>query len=66
MAEAQPALAGAAEVSPRLVSVKEYAAMKGVTPETVRRWIRAGLIPRHLIDRAGDRGHIRIKITSAA
>lgn len=50
----------------RLVSVKEYASLKCVTPETVRRWIRSKLIPSHQVERTGKLGHLRIKVRSAA
>lgn len=50
-------------MSEQLVTVKDYAQMKGVTEETVRRWIRKGLVP---VERTGPRGWYRIIIQEAA
>lgn len=41
------------------VGPKEYAALKGVCVETVKRWCRKGLIP---CERVGKLGHWRIAI----
>lgn len=45
------------------ITVKAYAAMKGVSQRTVRRWIRQRLVE---CERTGERGHWRIKVPRAS
>jgi excisionase family DNA binding protein len=45
------------------ITVKAYAAYKGVSQRTVRRWIRKRLID---CERTGDKGHWRIKVPRAS
>lgn len=46
------------------LTVKEYAALKRVHPETVKVWIRKGLVVAERT--AGDRGHWRVLLRNAA
>jgi excisionase family DNA binding protein len=45
------------------ITVKAYAAYKGVSQRTVRRWIRKNLVD---CERTGDKGHWRIKVPRAS
>lgn len=51
--------ASKAEEQQTWLTVKEYADLKRVSHETVKRWIRRGLIAA---ERTGPRGHWRVAI----
>lgn len=61
-----PAILAAAEQAEQracdLLTVKEYAALMRVHPETVKRWCRKRLIPA---EQVGRKGHWRIKHRAA-
>jgi adenylate cyclase len=48
------AVASAASVNDERLTLKEVAGRAGVTPATLRRWVRAGLIPQLEDDASGD------------